>query len=70
MIWRPLVATAAMFAVFALGWSVQPIATLVIGIAVYVGVWLGLRVLTPEEWARLMPLLPARWRQRFSAGQA
>jgi O-antigen/teichoic acid export membrane protein len=70
MIWRPVVATAAMFAVFALGWEVQPFLTLVIGTVVYVGVWLGLRALTPEEWARLTPLLPARLRRRFSPGQA
>jgi hypothetical protein len=59
-----------MFAVFALGWEVQPFLTLVIGTVVYVGVWLGLRALTPEEWARLTPLLPARLRRRFSPGQA
>lgn len=63
LLWRPVAATAAMFAVLALGWNIQPLLALVVGIVVYVGVWLALRTLTPEEWARLMPLIPARLRR-------
>jgi len=59
-----------MFAVFALGWEIQPLLALVVGIGVYGGVWLGLRALTPEEWARLMPLIPARLRRRLVPGSA
>ncbi|HLU10998.1 MAG TPA: polysaccharide biosynthesis C-terminal domain-containing protein, partial [Oceanobacillus sp.] len=70
MIWRPVIAAAAMFAVFALGWEIQPLLALVVGIGVYGGVWLGLRALTPEEWARLMPLIPARLRRRLVPGSA
>ncbi len=66
MIWRPVVAAAAMFAVLAFGWSLQPILALMVSAPVYAGVLLALRPLNPDEWARLLPLLPGRLRRAFA----
>ncbi len=63
MIWKPLAALAAMIALTAVGWSIQPVAALVAGIVVYPVVLLALRPFSAGEWARLMPLLPARLRR-------
>ena len=63
MIWRPVVAAAAMFAALALGWNVQPLLALIVSVPVYLGALLVLRPLNADELARLMPLLPARLRR-------
>ena len=60
---RPVLAGLAMGAV---AWAVAayslPLALLV-GLAVYPAALLLLRVLTPEEWKVLAPLLPVRLRK-------
>ena len=63
LVWRPAAAAAAMFVVFFVGWEIQPVITFIAAVGVYIGLWLALRTLTPEEWARLTPLLPGRLRR-------
>ena len=63
MIWRPLLAAAAMFGVMAVGWNIQPMLAIGVGLVVYGGVLLALRPLNGEEMARLLPLLPSRLRR-------
>jgi hypothetical protein len=67
MLWRPVIATAAMIAATALLWDVQPVLALVAGTAVYGGVLLTLRPFTQAELNRLLPLLPVK-RLRPNAG--
>ena len=67
MLWRPVLATAAMIAATALLWEVQPVLALVAGTAVYGGVLLILRPFTQAELNRLLPLLPVK-RLRPRAG--
>jgi O-antigen/teichoic acid export membrane protein len=66
IVWRPVVAAVAMFVALALGWNLQPVLALVAAGVVYVGVLLALRPLSPDEWARLMPLIPTRLRRVFA----
>jgi O-antigen/teichoic acid export membrane protein len=69
LVWRPVCATAAMIGAILLLWPAQPLLALSAGGAVYLGLWVGLRALTHEEWLRLFPLLPGplqRMTERFS----
>jgi O-antigen/teichoic acid export membrane protein len=66
IIWRPVLAAAVMFAALAVGWSIQPMLGLIAACVIYAGVLLALRPLSPDEWARLTPLIPARLRRVFA----
>jgi O-antigen/teichoic acid export membrane protein len=66
MVWRPLVAAAAMFAVLAVGWETQPILSLLASGLVYCVVLLALKPLSADELNRLRPLLPSRLRRAFA----
>ncbi|MBI1259799.1 MAG: oligosaccharide flippase family protein [Chloroflexi bacterium] len=66
MIWRPIVASAAMLLVLGVGWTFQPVLALIICGLVYIGVLLALRPLSADEFARLLPLLPSRLRRAFA----
>jgi O-antigen/teichoic acid export membrane protein len=66
MIWRPLLAGAAMFGVLAIGWNIQPALAVVVGGVIYGGVLFVLRPLSSEEMARLLPLLPSRLRRAIA----
>jgi O-antigen/teichoic acid export membrane protein len=63
---RPLLAGLAMAGTAYLLSSVSTVLALGVSLAVYAALLIVLRVLTPEEWALLAPLLPARLR-RLSA---
>jgi len=63
MLWKPVAAAAAMAAVMFVGWPIQPFIALVIGTAVYFLLLLLLRPLDSDEWARLAPLLPGRFKR-------
>ncbi len=65
MLWRPIVAALVMALVTGLLWSVMPLVALVAGGVAYLVVLIALRPLNADERARLMPLIPARLRQRF-----
>jgi len=60
MLWRPLIAAAAMGAVMAALWPLLPLLALIAGVAVYGGLLLALRPLSTEEIDALRPILPAR----------
>jgi O-antigen/teichoic acid export membrane protein len=62
MLWRPIAATGAMIVVLLIGWPIQPFIALVIASAVYGLALLLLRPLDSSEWARLVPLLPVKFR--------
>jgi O-antigen/teichoic acid export membrane protein len=62
MLWRPALASAVLAGVLALLWNNLPLLALFIGGAIYTGVLLLLRPFSPDEMARLSPLLPARLR--------
>ncbi|NDJ62979.1 MAG: flippase, partial [Chloroflexi bacterium] len=62
IVWRPVIAAAAMLAVMSVGWAWQPALALVSGGLIYVGVLLLLRPLDTDERAVIAPLLPARLR--------
>lgn len=68
LLWRPLAAAGAMLAVLlalvSIGFGVL-LATVLAGGA-YAGLWLALRALDADEWARLAPLLPRRVRARLA----
>jgi O-antigen/teichoic acid export membrane protein len=66
MVWRPLVAAAAMFGALAIGWDFQPILALIASCLVYGVVLLALKPLSADELSRLRPLLPARFRRAFA----
>lgn len=59
MLWRPALASAVLAGVLALLWNNLPLLALFIGGAIYTGVLLLLRPFSPDEMARLSPLLPA-----------
>ncbi len=65
LVWRPVVAGAAMLAVLWLGVSSAPLLALVIAGAAYAGVLWGLRPFTEDEQVRLMPILPGPLRRMF-----
>ncbi|TVR20250.1 MAG: hypothetical protein EA396_10900 [Anaerolineaceae bacterium] len=60
MVWRPVVAGAAMGAVIAVLWASAPVAALLMGGAVYLGLLWRLRPLNAAEWGMLAPVLPRR----------
>jgi O-antigen/teichoic acid export membrane protein len=60
LLWRPVVATIAMFAAMFVTWSVSAMLAVALGVAVYAGVLLALRPFDAAEWERLKPLIPAR----------
>jgi O-antigen/teichoic acid export membrane protein len=62
LIWRPIVAAAAMFGVMLVGWTVQPVLAVVVGVGTYAAVLVALRPFSPNEIERLSPLVPARFR--------
>jgi hypothetical protein len=68
IVWRPVVAAGAMFGVMMVGWSIQPVLALGIGLAAYAAVLLALRPLSHEEIERLSPLVPSRLRRVSSSG--
>jgi O-antigen/teichoic acid export membrane protein len=62
MLWRPTVATLAMIGVLVVGANFMPILTLVTACLVYLAVLFIVRPFSPDEMARLSPLLPTRVR--------
>ncbi len=67
MLWRPVIATIAMIAVMLLLWPLHMLLALPAGIIAYAGLWVALKALTPDEWARLAPLMPKQVRERLAA---
>jgi O-antigen/teichoic acid export membrane protein len=57
-LWRTGVAGAVMFGCLWLLWPLQPVLALMVGVALYIGIWAGLRPFSDEEWIRLQPLIP------------
>jgi O-antigen/teichoic acid export membrane protein len=57
-LWRTGAAGALLFGCLWVLWPVQPLLALVLGLALYAGVWLALRPFSTEEWDRLQPLMP------------
>ena len=70
MVWRQATAAAAMFAVLAFAWELQPLLALIVASLVYGSVLWLLRPLDADEIARLLPLLPARLRRVLAARTA
>lgn len=66
MIWKQVAAAAAMFGVLAVGWAVQPALAIGVGLMVYGGLLLLLKLFNHEETARLLPLIPARLRRAIA----
>lgn len=67
LLWKPIAAGAVMFAVTLALWPVAPLIALAAGGIVYGVLWVALGVLSPEERARLLPLLPGRVRRMLRA---
>lgn len=67
LLWKPAVAAGAMLGVTALLWPIQPLAALLVGLAVYGAGGLGLRFFDPPEWELLMGILPARLRLGYNS---
>ncbi|MEO8395331.1 MAG: polysaccharide biosynthesis C-terminal domain-containing protein, partial [Chloroflexota bacterium] len=66
MVWRPIVAAAAMLLVLGVGWTLQPVLASIASGLVYGGLLLALRPLSTDELARLLPLLPSRLRRALA----
>lgn len=66
MIWKQAAAALAMFGVLALGWAVQPVLAISIGLIVYGALLWVLKLFNHEETARLRPLIPARLRRAIA----
>ncbi|MBK9747044.1 MAG: oligosaccharide flippase family protein [Chloroflexi bacterium] len=66
MLWRPIAAALVMALVTGLLWSTMPLVALVVGGLAYLVVLIALRPLNADEITRLLPLIPARLRRRFS----
>ncbi len=63
MVWRQVIAGAAMLALMAVSWPLSPVLALPAGGIVYGGVLLALRPLSAAERHMLLPLLPGRLRR-------
>lgn len=62
MLWRPAAAGIAMLSVMLPLWEINGLVAIAAGSAVYTALWIMLRALSAEEWARLLPLIPMRAR--------
>jgi len=62
LLWKAAAAAAAMAVILFLGWPIQPFLALLAAAVVYGLLLLLLRPLDAEEWTRLSPLLPGRFR--------
>jgi O-antigen/teichoic acid export membrane protein len=68
MLWRPVLAAGVMLVIFAVGWSIQPIVTLLLAVIAYPVTLLALRPLTRDEFSILSPLIPARLHKYLPTG--
>ncbi|MBI3762214.1 MAG: oligosaccharide flippase family protein [Chloroflexi bacterium] len=66
LLWKPILSVLVMIAVMIALWPIQPLLALVLGLGVYFGAAVVLRVFDPDEWALFVTVLPGGVRRRLA----